>query len=175
MANILILYSTTDGHTRKICERVQDILEQQTHTVTLISLNDNPQLDLALFDKIVIGASIRYGKHRPAVTDYINRHARLLASKPGAFFSVNVTARKPNKNTPETNPYMPKFLKQINWQPNELAVFAGKIDYPRYTTFDRMMIRFIMWITKGPTDRNAVVEFTDWQAVENFAHVIREM
>ncbi len=175
MANILILYSTTDGHTRKICERVQDILEQQTHTVTLISLNDNPQLDLALFDKIVIGASIRYGKHRPAVTDYINRHARLLASKPGAFFSVNVTARKPNKNTPETNPYMPKFLKQINWQPNELAVFAGKIDYPRYTTFDRMMIRFIMWITKGPTDRNAVVEFTDWLAVENFAHVINEM
>lgn len=175
MANILILYSTTDGHTRKICERVQDILEQQAHTVTLISLNDNPQLDLALFDKIVIGASIRYGKHRPAVADYINRHARLLASKPGAFFSVNVTARKPNKNTPETNPYMPKFLKQINWQPNELAVFAGKIDYPRYTTFDRMMIRFIMWITKGPTDRNAVVEFTDWQAVENFAHVISEM
>jgi menaquinone-dependent protoporphyrinogen oxidase len=154
---------------------VQDILEQQAHTITLISLNDNPQLDLALFDKIVIGASIRYGKHRPAVVDYINRHAQLLQSRPGAFFSVNVTARKPNKNTPQTNPYMPKFLKQINWHPNELAVFAGKIDYPRYTTFDRMMIRFIMWITKGPTDRNAVVEFTDWQAVEKFAHVISEM
>lgn len=175
MANILIIYSTTDGHTRKISERMQDVLEQQAHTVTLISLNDNPQLDLALFDKIVIGASIRYGKHRPAVADYINRHAQLLQTKPGAFFSVNVTARKPNKNTPKTNPYMPKFLKQINWQPNELAVFAGKIDYPRYTAFDRMMIRFIMWITKGPTDRNAVVEFTDWQAVENFAHVISEM
>jgi len=175
MANILILYSTTDGHTRKICERLQDVLEQQSHEITLVSLSDNPRLDLSLFDKIVIGASIRYGKHRPVVTEYINHNAQLLAKKPGAFFSVNVTARKPNKNTPATNPYMPKFLKKINWQPNELAVFAGKIDYPRYTTFDRMMIRFIMWMTKGPTDRNAVVEFTDWQAVEKFGYVISKM
>ncbi len=175
MANILILYSTTDGHTRKISERLQDMLEQQAHVVTLVSLGDDSQLDLSPFDKIVIGASIRYGKHRPYVIEFINRNVQLLTSKPGAFFSVNVTARKPNKNTPETNPYMPKFLKQINWQPTKLAVFAGKIDYPRYTTFDRMMIRFIMWITKGPTDRNAVVEFTDWQAVEDFANVISEM
>ena len=175
MANILILYSTTDGHTKKICERLQDNLEQQAHEVTLVSLSDNPQLDLSLFDKIVIGASIRYGKHRPIVVEYINRNAQLLASKPGAFFSVNVTARKPDKNTPETNPYMPKFLKQINWQPNKLAVFAGKIDYPRYTTFDRMMIRFIMWITKGPTDPKSVIEFTDWQAVDKFGDVISKM
>ena len=175
MANILIIYSTTDGHTKKICERLQDVMEQQAHEVTLISINDSPQLDLSLFDKIVIGASIRYGKHRPGVTEYINRHAELLASKPGAFFSVNVTARKPNKNTPETNPYMPKFLKQIHWQPDKLAVFAGKIDYPRYTFFDRNMIRFIMWITKGPTDRNTVVEFTDWRTVEKFAQEVAKM
>ena len=175
MANILIIYSTTDGHTRKICQRLQDVMEQQAHEVTLVSVNDNPQLDMSLFDKIVIGASIRYGKHRPEVVETINSNAQLLASKPGAFFSVNVTARKPDKNTPETNPYMPKFLKQINWQPNELAVFAGKIDYPKYSTFDRMMIRFIMWMTRGPTDRNAVVDFTDWQAVEKFGKVISEM
>ena len=57
MANILIIYSTTDGHTKKICERLQDVLEQQAHEVTLVSMSDNPQLDLSLFDKIVIGAS----------------------------------------------------------------------------------------------------------------------
>ena len=175
MANTLILYSTTDGHTKKICERLQDILEQQDHVVTLLSLSDKPDLDLSLFDKVVIGASIRYGKHRPEVISYINENAELLRSKTGAFFSVNVTARKPNKNTPETNPYMPKFLNQINWQPDKLAVFAGKLDYPRYTFFDRNMIRFIMWITKGPTDPNAVVEFTDWQAVEKFAHIVSDM
>jgi menaquinone-dependent protoporphyrinogen oxidase len=37
------------------------------------------------------------------------------------------------------------------------------------------MIRLIMWITKGPTDPKAVVEFTDWQQVEAFGRLIAEM
>jgi menaquinone-dependent protoporphyrinogen oxidase len=175
MANILLIYSTTDGHTRKICQRLQDVIEHQGHEAALLDVLEAREADLSAFDKIVIGASIRYGKHRPEVIEVINTNADTLAEKPSAFFSVNVTARKPNKNTPETNPYMPKFLKQIRWQPKELAVFAGKIDYPRYRPFDRMMIRFIMWITKGPTDPNTVIEFTDWQAVEKFGGLISKM
>jgi menaquinone-dependent protoporphyrinogen oxidase len=30
------------------------------------------------------------------------------------------------------------------------------------------MIRFIMWMTKGPTDPSTVVEFTDWDRVDAF-------
>ena len=37
------------------------------------------------------------------------------------------------------------------------------------------MIRFIMWMTKGPTDPKAVVEFTDWSRVEAFGHEIAKM
>ncbi len=54
-------------------------------------------------------------------------------------------------------------------------MFAGKLDYPKYGPFDRFMIRFIMWITKGPTDPTTVVEFTDWQQVEAFGRVASEM
>ena len=76
---------------------------------------------------------------------------------------------------PETNPYLQKFLKRIRWKPKELAVFAGKIDYPRYNFFDRFMIRLIMFITRGPTDPKATIEFTDWQQVESFAERISSM
>jgi menaquinone-dependent protoporphyrinogen oxidase len=31
------------------------------------------------------------------------------------------------------------------------------------------MIRFIMWMTKGPTDTSATFEFTDWNKVDDFA------
>jgi len=33
---------------------------------------------------------------------------------------------------------------------------------------DRTAIRFIMWITKGPTDPTGTFEFTDWRRVEAF-------
>ena len=175
MAKILIIYSTTDGHTQKICIRLQDVTERMGHRVTLCSITDCHSLDLRSFDKIVIGASIRYGRHSPLVTEFIERNRELLDSKPNAFFSVNVVARKPEKNRPEANPYLQKFLKGISWQPRELAVFAGKIDYPSYGFLDRTMIRLIMWMTKGPTDPQAVVEFTDWQQVEEFGRLVGKM
>jgi menaquinone-dependent protoporphyrinogen oxidase len=95
-----------------------------------------------------------------------------LESKKNAFFSVNIVARKPNKNTPQTNPYLLKFLKHISWKPENLAVFGGKLDYQRYGLFDRYMIRFIMWMTKGDTDLNSVIEYTNWDEVEKFAHLM---
>lgn len=175
MAKILIIYSTTDGQTEKISHRLQKVIEQQEHEVTLCSITDCSAIDLQSFNKIVIGASIRYGKHSPLVSDFINRNKELLDSKPNAFFSVNVVARKPEKSRPEANPYLQKFLRRISWSPKELAVFAGKIDYPSYRFFDRLMIRMIMRMTKGPTDPKSVVEFTDWQHVEAFGLLIGEM
>ncbi|WP_031434210.1 menaquinone-dependent protoporphyrinogen IX dehydrogenase [Methylomarinum vadi] len=174
MANILILYSTTDGHTREICRRLKQVIEGNGHRVSLHAIDSTPA-NLAQFDKIVLGASIRYGKHAKQVYRFIEKNRKLLDDKPNAFFSVNAVARKAAKNQPETNPYLRKFLKQIAWQPRNLAVFAGKIDYPRYRPLDRLVIRLIMWLTKGPTDPNAAVEFTDWKRVETFAKVISEM
>ena len=175
MANILIIYSTTDGHTVEICRRLIQVLESSGHQVTLVNVLDASGVDLEPFAKIVIGASIRYGKHSPQITRFIAAQERILDSKPNAFFSVNVVARKPEKNQPTTNPYVKKFLNQIRWKPKQLAVFAGKLDYPRYNPVDRFMIRLIMWITKGPTDPTAVIEFTDWQQVEEFGRVIATM
>jgi menaquinone-dependent protoporphyrinogen oxidase len=174
MAKILIIYSTTDGHTRSICERLQKAVAEH-HDVTLAAMAEEPGIDLAPFDKVVIGASIRYGKHQQEVFDFIERNQSVLESRPSALFSVNVVARKPEKNTPETNPYLQKFLKKIAWQPRNLAVFAGKIDYPRYGFVDRTMIRFIMWMTKGPTDPTLTVEFTDWNKVDEFARTVIDM
>lgn len=175
MANIIIVYSTTDGHTRKICRRLQNMIEKQNNKVALISVNDEIEVDLKSYDKIVIGASIRYGKHSPNVYEFIKRNAQILERKPNAFFSVNVVARKPDKNSPETNPYLLKFLRQIPWEPKKLAVFAGKIDYQKYRFWDRLMIRLIMWMTNGPIDPKTNIEFTNWRQVEDFGQVINEM
>ena len=48
-------------------------------------------------------------------------------------------------------------------------MFAGKVNYPNYSFFDKYIIKFIMFITKGPTDTSRSFEFTDWSKVEDFA------
>jgi menaquinone-dependent protoporphyrinogen oxidase len=174
MTKVLIVYATTDGHTRKICERLQQVIEAQGSAVDLLQV-DQPQPDLTHYDKIVIGASIRYGKHSKLIYKFIEQNRLLLDSKPNAFFSVNVVARKPEKNQPDTNPYLKKFLTQIDWQPKQLAVFGGNLDYPNCGYLDRQMIRLIMWMTKGPTAPDTVVDYTDWEQVEIFGRLISDM
>lgn len=165
----LILYSTTDGHTLKICRFLQQLLAAgQENEAVLLSIEDAAGIKLSDYGGVIIGASIRYGRHSPLVTDFINSHAALLETLPNAFFSVNLVARKAGKNSPEGNPYVKKFLRQIAWKPRRVAVFAGRLDYPRYSLLDRQIIRLIMWMTGGPTDSKAVVEYTDWQQVEEF-------
>lgn len=175
MSRICIVFSTTDGHTLQICQRIRDLLEGDGHAVDLVAVADAAGIDWARCDKVVIGARIRYGKHHPQVVDLIRTCAARWQQIPSAFFSVNLVARKPGKDTPEGNPYARKLLRSTRWQPTVAAVFAGKLDYRRQGFFDRHIIRFIMWLTGGPTDLDACVDFTDWAAVEDFAGRISRM
>jgi len=172
MTDLLILYSTTDGHTRRVCDVLATELERLGNQVTVADMLDQPQPDPADFDKVVLGASIRYGKHARVVSDTIARRLDALQSRPSVFFSVNLVARKPNRNQPDTNPYVKKFLAKIAWRPDHVAVFAGKLDYPAYALTDRLVIQLIMWMTRGPTDPTTVREFTDWDQVKAFAGLI---
>jgi menaquinone-dependent protoporphyrinogen oxidase len=169
---ILIAISTTDGHTMHIGERLRALLQARGAQVNLKRLADCSADDVAASRGVVIGASIRYGKHQPQVAEFIARHQAALEARPNALFSVNVVARKPDKDLPEGNPYLQKFLRTIAWRPKRLAVFAGRIDYPALGFADRTMIRLIMWLTKGPTDATRAWEFTDWSRVDAFGEAL---
>jgi len=168
VARVLFLYSSFYGQARKVCERLQSRLAERGHTADVVSIAE-PGPDPAGYDAIVIGASIRHGKHNPAVMEFINKHRALLDAKPSAFFSVSLVARKPGKDTAETNPYSKAFLARSPWKPKAAAVFGGVLDYQRYGLFDRYVIRLIMTINKGPTDLHTAHEFTNWEKVDEFA------
>ena len=168
MPDVLLIYSTVDGHTREICDRLLAAFDSAGLKTTVEELTPATTVDPATFDAVVIGASIRYGKNRPEVAHFIETHKATLDAMPSAFFSVNAVARKPEKQTPETNPYVRKFLESISWRPKLIGIFAGKIDYPSYRFIDKHMIRLIMWITKGPTDLSGTFEFTNWASVDAF-------
>jgi menaquinone-dependent protoporphyrinogen oxidase len=65
-----------------------------------------------------------------------------------------------------------KFFQNSSWQPAAIGIFAGKINYSKYRFWDRTMIRFIMWMTNGPTALDSNIDFTNWDEVEQFAILI---
>ena len=170
---ILILYSSIDGHTKKICSFISSKLKQN-HIIEMNEINNDEDFKFYFYDFIIIGASIRYGSYRKSFLKFINENHIELQKSKTAFFSVNIVARKSEKNSINTNPYIKKFFKLSKWKPNIIEVFAGKLDYPKYNFINKIIIKFIMWITNGPTNTDIVVEFTNWNDVEKFAYKINE-
>lgn len=163
----LILYSSRDGQTHSIASYIANKLQDNLNC-DVIDLQQAGDIELDQYQQILIGASVRYGHFQPALMKFVKKHAAKLNQMPSAFFAVNLTARKPEKRSPQTNAYTRKFLLSSPWQPKQCAVFAGALRYPRYRWLDRVMIRFIMKMTGGETDTSKEVEYTDWQQVDRF-------
>ena len=70
------------------------------------------------------------------------------------------------------NAYLRKTIARHRLTPALAVAFAGRLDYRRYSWRDRLIIRFIMLLTGGPTDPDTEVEYTSWSAVDDFADAI---
>ncbi|MGF1722852.1 menaquinone-dependent protoporphyrinogen IX dehydrogenase [Vibrio kyushuensis] len=171
----LFLYSSQDGQTKKITHYIQQELDLGDCEVKDIHQLDS--VDFTQYERVLIGASIRYGHLNKKLYQFIESHKNELDKSKVGFFCVNLTARKEDqgKDTPEGSAYIKTFLKKSPWQPKLIGVFAGALYYPRYKWFDRVMIRFIMKITGGETDTSKEVEYTNWKKVSLFADKFKNM
>ena len=166
----LILYSSIDGQTKKIINYILNHIEEDIAKFDIIEIStyDSTKINLNDYHKILVASSIRYGKHHPEIINFVNKNYIELNSKPSAFISVNLVARKAEKSKSNTNPYVSKFLEETLWKPNLVSVFAGVLNYKAYSFWDRIMIQIIMMMTKGPTQSSTNIEYTKWEDVDEF-------
>lgn len=170
-----IYYATRDGQARRIAQRITARLGEAGISTVPLNLAENEVEPRALQGPVVLVAAVRYGRHLPEADHFLARYAAVASPAPLVLLSVNLTARKPGKSTPEGNAYLRTVIRRHRLHPVIASAIAGRLDYPRYPWFDRLMIRLIMTLTGGPTDPATQVEFTDWSQVDTLAQRIVEL
>lgn len=167
---VAVYFASHDGQTGAIVDRLAEGLVARgvNVSVTDISTGNQPTVD-AEADLVLLAAAIRYGFHLKAARRFLPRLRAGVPDERIAVISVNLTARKPGRQSAEGNVYLRNWLKRTGLRPALAAAVAGRLDYPAYRWFDRLMIRAIMTISGGPTDPATVVEYTDWTAVEKLS------
>ena len=170
MPRVLVLYVTTEGQTARIAERIAQRLRDKGHTVDAHRADAIPSgVELATYDGIIVGASIHYGHHPGYLRALVRRHRATLTVRPNAFFSVSLSAGGPGAKPEAAQRYLENFLRQVDWQPSQTASFAGALQYSKYGTFKKLLMRMIVGMAGGDTDMTRDYEYTDWDAVERFA------
>jgi menaquinone-dependent protoporphyrinogen oxidase len=165
-----LYYATRDGQARRIAEHISRRLAAQGLDVPAKDAAATPApAELADAKVVVLIAAVRYGKHLPEADRLLGVYRTLAAAPPLALASVNLTARKPEKTTATGNAYLRKAIARHGLAPALAVAFAGRLDYRRCSWRDRQIIRFIMLLTGGPTDPDTSIEYTSWDAVDDFA------
>ena len=172
-----LFYATRDGQSRRIAERIAGRLMERGIPALphdLAAAMPAPQ-KLAEMRLVAVVAAVRYGRHLPEAEHFLAIYRALRAPPPLVLLSVNLTARKPGKDTAQGNVYLRKSIARHRLTPALALAIAGRLEYPRYGWLDRQAIRFIMLLTGGPTDPKICVEYTAWNEVDDVAQRIADL
>jgi menaquinone-dependent protoporphyrinogen oxidase len=170
----LILYGTTEGHTRKIATFMRDRLSAAGHVVTLVDAVEAPaDLDPLRFDRVIVAASVHTGRYQAAVEDWVHRHAAALADAGAVFVSVSLSAAGHDEDDARALAQCTdEFERRTEWIPAEVHHAAGAFRYTQYDFFKQWALKYIAWRRGAPTDATQDYELTDWHALEQFADAV---
>src|SRR5262245_57487427 len=89
MTHILIVYGTTDGHTRKIAQVLGENLRAQVCSVEIVdSAGMLRRLSPEGYDGVIVAASVHIGDFQRALGNWVRTHAKTLNLLPTAFLAV---------------------------------------------------------------------------------------
>jgi len=159
---LLIVYGTTEGHSRKIAEFLKKEAEAKGVVVTLCDATADPEPPLFVHGVIIL-SSMHMEKYQSAVEHYIRAYKDKLAKVPTAFLSVSLTAASDNEESwAELKKLTTDFLTATGWQPKIIEYVAGALLYTEYDFFKKFILRMIAKKVGGGTDTSGDYVYTDW-------------
>ncbi len=171
MADILIVYGTTEGHTAAVVARMASALVAAGHTVEPVDAREVREREIGSgYAGILVGGSVHMGEYQSSVRDFVQRHRALLESTPSAFFSVSLSAAEADEHArQETMAVVEHFERETGWHPARVELIAGKLAYSQYNFFTRHVMQLIARQHGQTGDTSRDIVYTDWDAVERFA------
>jgi len=123
------------------------------------------------YDGVIVAASIHARGYQRAVRRWVRRHAAALNGLPTAFLSVclAVLEHRPEVEG-DLRRILERFVARTGWHPTISQHIAGALLYTRYGWLKKRIMRRIVAKASADTDTSRDYEYTDWKALEEFAH-----
>lgn len=165
---VLVTYHTVEGQSAKIAERIGKTMRADGADVQVSDVSDAPSP--AEFDAVVLGDSIHVLKHSRALKHYLKKHVSVLNTMPAAIFQVSLTSAGTDaEHESVARGMVDDLLVEFGFDPDAVGLFAGAVMYTKYGWIKRKIVKSIVAKEGGDTDTSRDFEYTDWDAVDDFA------
>ena len=125
---MLVLYGTTDGHTRKIAGALAESVRPLDFEVDVINAASSVDPNPADYDAVIVAAPVRAGRHHRDVRRWVKAHAAALDRRPTAFVSVCLSVLDQSESARAAQATMlDRFVKETGWRAPVVKVVAGAL------------------------------------------------
>jgi menaquinone-dependent protoporphyrinogen oxidase len=180
MTRTLVLYASRHGQAKKIAEHVGDVLRAHGAAPEVLDVANLPRgFGLNQVAGVVLVASVHTGLHERDMALFVARSREALQRIPTAFLSVSLsqadvenTSRADEERlsaSREVTTLLERFFAATGFRPQYVKPVAGALTYTRYNPFVRFLMRGIAREAGVSTDTSRNHEFTNWEAVTDFA------
>jgi menaquinone-dependent protoporphyrinogen oxidase len=189
---ILIAYGTKSGSTGEVAEAIGKALREIGAMVDIHRARDVN--GVGLYDAVVIGSPILYGKWHSEAVKLLEKHQEVLSRIPVAFFLTCMELTKnprgkegdllihldPELGRPPKaegkltffekshllSAFLDPILKKVpQVKPFSVGVFRGKLDYSKLDFISLLVMKFIRFIY----NRAPEGDFRNWEAIQSWA------
>lgn len=167
---ILCVYASTHGQTRKIVKFMAESTRLSEHALTIHdcdSLDDPPTL--ADHDAVMLAAPIYHNEYPEKLIKFVASSLAALQSMPTGLVSVSLSVTLADGEQ-QARAYADGFVDATGLQPDAVHLAEGAVRNFDYTGAEAMTVNLVVFKgqkTMPPRDANP--EYTNWDAIEEFA------
>ena len=170
MANILIVYATTEGHTRKIAQHVGGFIRAMGHNAEVVdSQGIREDFPIEGYNTYLVMGSVHMGHHQKSLVHFVKNNEDIIGKSPSAMLSVSLMAALKDANhEDEIRKCIEQFSKETDWVPDKWLSVAGAMKPDSYDWFKRMVLTSVSKKMGSDVDPAIGQEFTDWNELDTF-------
>jgi menaquinone-dependent protoporphyrinogen oxidase len=166
--NVLVLYSSTEGQTKKVAERAAAKIRAAGHAAETYDMGSEQKAPaISPYDAVIVAASVHQGFHQESATNFVAAQVGILKTKRTAFISVSLSAAMPDGEA-EAQSYVDRFVEVTGWRPGACLLLAGAVRLSSYDYFERQVMKYMIAQKGIAHDLDVDYECTDWSELEAF-------
>ena len=165
-----IIYATTEGQTRKICQFLADRLVDLGVSVELLDVDDAAGTPLDRFDQVILAASIHAGGYQKSISRFVSQNVSAINNRMPVFLSVSLSAAGTDEEDWKgVHRILEAFLAETGLQPDRVEHVAGAFRFSEYDFLKTLAMRWIAHQKGEDIPRGEDREYTDWAQLEELA------
>lgn len=162
--NILILFATVEGQTRKIAHFIANEVEKLGHSWVIRGVDGPEPVNFQGIDRVILAASVHQRRHPKSFEATVAARSQDLANLKTLLLSVSLNAAFP-EGREEAQEYVTEMKMRTGLAPDAEMLVAGAVRIGEYDYFAKQVVQHVVMRGRDFDPDAGEHEFTNWDAV----------